>query len=83
MDIREHYRPVVVGANATVAFTSKDIGGFLAKTDGTVTVVDSAGVTIVNALPVLGGVYYPMPFYIGPKGGTITTASGASGTLAG
>lgn len=83
MDIREHYRPIVVGANATVTFTSKDIGGFLAKTDGTVSVVDSAGTTIINALPVLGGVYYPMPFYIGATGGSVTTASGASGTLAG
>lgn len=82
MFVQERFSPIVVGVDTTVIFTSKLVGGFLAKTSGTVTVVDSAGTTIVNAVPVTAGVYTPMPFYIGANGGNITTAGGASGTLA-
>lgn len=84
MLIQERYQPVVIGVNATHRFPqgAQNIGGFLAITAGTVTVVDMAGVTIINAFPVSAGVYYPMPFSLGNgSSGTFTTAGGASGTL--
>jgi hypothetical protein len=82
MAIQERYSPVVIGANATVTIRNIGIGGFLAKTAGTISVVDSYGVTIINAHPVAAGTYYPLPFSLGQEGGTFTTAGGASGTIA-
>lgn len=82
--IQERYSPEVVGVNATITIYSDSIGGFLAKTAGTITVVDEHGVTIVDAFPVAAGAYYPLPFYLGSGvNSTFTTAGGASGTVAG
>lgn len=82
-NVQERYTPEVVGVDTTITLTSDSIGGFLAVTAGTITVVDGAGTTVVNALPVAAGGYYPLPFYLQRVGGTFTTAGGASGTLAG
>lgn len=81
MDVKERYNPEVIGVNATVTLTADAVGGFLAKTAGTITVVDGAGTTIVDAHPVTAGGYFPMPFFLQRAGGTVTTAGGASGTL--
>lgn len=81
MDVQERFDPVVVGVNTTVTLNGDTIGGFLAATAGTVTVVDGAGTTIINAHPVAAGSYFPMPFNLQRAGGTFTTAGGASGTL--
>lgn len=83
--IQERYSPLVVGVNATVPIYSSSIGGFLAITAGTITVTalrSTGSVTIVNALPVAAGVYYPMPFKLSENGGSIVAAGGASGTAA-
>lgn len=81
--VQEIYNPVVVGVNTTVKLTQHQTGGFLALTAGTLTIVNQAGVTIVNAVPVTAGVYLPIPFSLGVEGSaaTVTTAGGASGTL--
>lgn len=83
MDVQQRYSPVVVGVNATVSLTATGLGGFLAITDGTVTVVDQKGVTIITAFPVTEGNWYPMPFFLGGPAlnATFTTAGGASGTI--
>lgn len=81
---QERYSPIVVGVNATVQLTGSAVGGFLCLTGGTITVTKNTAagvVTIVNAVPVTAGVYTPMPFYLGPDGGSVTLGGGASGTL--
>jgi hypothetical protein len=82
MAIQERYTPKVVGVDSAVTITNLSLAGFLAKTSGTISIVDSAGTTIVDAHPVTAGGYYPLPFYLGVTGGTFTTAGGASGTIA-
>lgn len=83
--IKERYSPIVLAANGSATLTGSMVGGFLCITSGTITITGltdaGASRTIVNALPVTAGVYYPIPFYIGEKGGTVTLAGGASGTL--
>ena len=81
MNVRERYTPVVMAANTTVPLYGSDVGAFLCVTAGTITVVNSKGVTIVAAFPVSAGVYYPFLFYLDGVGGSVTTAGGASGTL--
>lgn len=76
------FNPEVVGVNATITLNSDDLGGFLCKTAGTVTVVDAQGTTVVSAHPVTAGTWYWMPFYLQGPGSTFTTAGGASGTVA-
>lgn len=78
------YTPVPIGVSATYVFPSgspQATNGFLAATAGTITITNSAGVVLVNAVPIAAGVYTVMPFYVG-TGATITLAGGASGTLA-
>lgn len=82
MDVKERYNPEVIGVNTTVTLTADAIGGFLAKTAGTITVVDGAGTTVINAHPVTAGAWFEMPFFLQRPGSTVTTAGGASGTLA-
>jgi hypothetical protein len=82
-DVQERYTPIVVGVDSTITLHANNIGGFLAKTAGTVTVTAPDGTVIVNAVPVAAGGYTPLPFYLGRSGGTFTTAGGASGTVAG
>lgn len=82
--VQERYKPVIVGVNATVQFGGSGLGGFIAITAGTITIgalANNVYTTIVNALPVLAGVYYPLPFYISHLGGQIVAAGGASGVL--
>lgn len=84
MNMKERYTATLVPVNGTVALTGTSIGGFLAKTAGTVTVTNASGAVVVDAHPVSAGLYYPMPFLLGSPapGGTFTCAGGASGTLA-
>lgn len=86
MSFQERYVPVVVAANTAVPINNISIGGFLCTVSGTITVATlasdtKAATTLLSAFPVSAGVYYPLPFYIGPNGGTFTTASGAAGLL--
>lgn len=84
MDVQERYNPVQIPANATVQTSQGvvSVGGFLCFTSGTLTITKNVnGVVVVNAFPVTGGVYHPIPFYFGSGGLTVTTAGGASGVL--
>ena len=82
--IQERYRPVAIAANATATLPATcNIGGFLCKTAGAITVVDSKGVTVIDAVAVSAGIYTPMPFQLA-GGGTpivVTLSGGAVGTL--
>lgn len=82
----ERYTAVPVAANTTVPIYGQSIGGFLCTTSGTITLVANVTAshpqrTLINAMAVTAGVYYPLPFYIGKNGGTFTTAGGAVGLL--
>ena len=87
--IVERYRAIPMADNATAtSTTSNSIGGFLAVTAGTITVVQNGNpntgtqnVILVNALPVTAGTYTRLPF-LTMGGFTVTLAGGASGTLA-
>lgn len=85
MHVQERYTPKPVAANSTVTISGSGVGGFLCTTSGTITLVRDDGqgatTTLVNAMAVTAGVYYPLPFYLGPTGGTFTTAGGAVGCL--
>lgn len=88
--MKDVFLPVVVGVNTTVklAESTPHIAGFLAKTGGTVSVTDRSGATIVDEVPVVAGTYTNMPFTLRNNDAanvvapTVTTAGGASGTLA-
>lgn len=78
--IQERYTPKVVGVNTTVDLTDDSIGGFLCTVAGTITLV-AGGTTLLNAMAVSAGVYYPIPAYLGNAANSFTTAGGASGLL--
>ncbi len=82
MIVSERYTAQLLAANSTNTLNNSAIGGFLCMTAGTITVSTAIGRVIINAFPVAAGTYYPMPFYLGEAGGTVTLAGGASGTLA-
>jgi len=87
MYVREYFNPVLMAANATYAVRGPAIGGFLAKTAGTVSVTapDNTGLTTatyVDAIPVAAGTYLPIPLsFPTGAGGSVILANGASGTL--
>lgn len=82
MITQERYTPNVVGVNATLSIQSQGVAGFICVTAGTVSIVNSKGVTIVNAFPVTAGNIYGFSLFLGNEGGSFTTAGGASGTVA-
>lgn len=83
--VKERYAPHPVSADGSLTVRGDSIGGFLCITAGTITVIrnndDGTTTTIVAALPVSAGVYYPIPFYLGKNGGSVTLAGGASGVV--
>lgn len=80
--VQERFAPKVLGVNSTTIVQASSVGGFLAKTSGTITLTAFDGTVIVSAVPVTAGFFTPMPFFIGPNGYTVVLAGGASGTLA-
>ena len=81
--VRERYRPQPMGVGASYEVRGGQIGGFLCKTAGTLTVTAKDGTVLVDAQPVAAGAYVPLPFLLPTsEGGTVTLAGGASGTLA-
>jgi len=81
---QERYRPLSLGVDSTTSLAANaNLGGFLAKTSGTITVVDSNGVTVVNSVAVTAGIYTPMPFLLsgGGEKSSVVLGGGASGTL--
>lgn len=79
--IQERYSPIVLGANGTAPITGSAVGGFLCTATGTITITRTVGGDLITAMPVTAGVYYPIPFYIGATGGTVTLATNAAGVL--
>jgi len=82
--IQERYRPLAMAADATQKLVaSANIACFIAKTSGAITVVNSAGATVVDAIPVTAGGYLPLPFLLAGGGGdsSVVLSGGASGTL--
>lgn len=82
MQVREQYKIVDVASNTSdIVFHGKLIGGFLAKTSGTITIKDHNDNTIIDAFPVTAGNSTPLPIIMPGQQGTITSAGGASGYL--
>lgn len=80
--IKERYAPKVVAANSTVTIDNSNVGGFICTTGGTITLTrESPSDTLINAMAVTAGTYYPLPIYLGHNGGSFTTAGGAVGLL--
>lgn len=81
-NVRETYSGLDMAANASVDRGGSGMGGFLAKTSGTITVTEKSGTVVVNAVPVTAGAYTPMPLQFQQSGGfTVALSGGASGTL--
>lgn len=81
--VRERYHPKPMTANSSAIIKGVHMGGFAAKTNGTITVTDNDGTVLVDAHPVTAGIYMPLPFvFSSSEGATVTLAGGASGTLA-
>jgi hypothetical protein len=84
--VRERFSPKPMAANATLAVPGSEIGGFLAKTAGTisVTVKDAQGtdLLVVDAVPLTAGIFTPIPIIVPAAPGLVVVlAGGASGTL--
>lgn len=81
---RLRYNAVFVGAGDTVEITRTSVGGFLADTTGTITLIKNNGdgttTTLLDGMAVVDGRWVDMPFYL-PYGGTVTSV-GAVGVLA-
>ena len=79
-----HY-PVVLLASATTPIIGDNIGGIFCTGAGTFTVngtTDQGAAFQIVSFTGVAGTWYALPFYIGPRGGTVVTGSGATGTLA-
>lgn len=83
MVVQEFFAPVRVAADGTASLAGRTgIGGFTPDADGTLTLT-IGGTTMLSAMPVTAGVYYPLPYAIPPAGtSTVVLAGGASGCLA-
>ena len=81
MRSQERYTPKPMAANSTYTLTKQGIAGFLPTVNGTITVVDGDGTTVLNAYPVTAGVFARLPMYLQSNQGSITLAGGAAGTL--
>lgn len=85
MNYKERYTPYLIGVNGAQRITGPNVGGFICKTSGNVSLTNANGDTLVDAIPVTAGQYLPLPILIDPNGsqpgGLFTCAGGASGTL--
>lgn len=76
----EYYNARPMAANSS-AKIGAHMGGFLATAAGTLTVTDSSGAVIVNALPVAVG-FNRIPIVLNyPADNVVQLAGGAAGTL--
>ncbi|MDV7393204.1 hypothetical protein RZS08_17660 [Arthrospira platensis SPKY1] len=80
MNFKEKYAPRPMGVNATTVVDGVQLGAFIAKTAGTITVIND-GVTYLDAQPVSAGQYLPLPLGFNVPGITVTLGGGAGGTL--
>ena len=80
MNYKEKYAPKAMAADTSIVIDGVQLGGFIATTAGTITIVDN-GVTYLNAQPLTAGQYLPLPMGFDTPGITVTLAGGASGCL--
>lgn len=80
MNYKEKYSPILMGLNSTVTVQGVQVGGFLTKTAGTLS-ISQGGVTYVDAHPLTVGQYLPLPIGFNGADIVVTLAGGASGTL--
>jgi hypothetical protein len=83
------YKPILVGAGATVNFDTSYVGGFLCTTAGSITIrrnnPDGTTTVLLNLFAVVatGGLnFVEIPMFIGPDGGSITSAAAVGVLLA-
>lgn len=80
------HMPLQVPASSTqLPIKNQNIGGFFATAAGVVTITgttDLGGTVTIISFTAAANTWYPLPFYIGPQGGTITTDATAAGVLA-
>lgn len=84
--VRKSFNAVPMAANSSYEIRGSHMGGFLAKTGGTITVVskDALGtsdVTLVDAVPLTAGLFTEIPINFPAINGIVTLGGGASGTL--
>lgn len=79
--VREIFTPVPMGVDSSYTLAGSRLGGFLARTSGTITVTSFAGNVVVDAVPVTAGTYTLIPILLNQIGATVTLGGGASGTL--
>ena len=88
--VKERFRGQFLAANSTTFLSGiTGVSGFLATTDGDITVsyldggngATVATVTPVQAVPVAAGGFTLIPLEFAQNGGTVTLAGGASGTI--
>lgn len=79
-----HY-PVQLAASTTTPIIAQNIGGIFCTGAGTFTVngtTDQGASFQIVSFTGTANTWYALPFYIGPRGGTVVTGAGATGTLA-
>lgn len=81
MEVQEGYAANRIAANSTNDLTCNNVAGFLADAAGTITVTQLPGTVLINAMAVVAGGYYPMPFRVNAPGVRVVTAGGAAGCL--
>lgn len=84
--VRERFSPHLMGVDATYEIRGPHMGGFLAKTSGTITITGPSAdglstETLVDAHPLTAGIYTPIPMMFPYRTAVVQLAGGASGTL--
>lgn len=80
--IKEHYNGKVIGVDGSLRIGAT-LAGFLATTNGTISVTDADGTTLVNAHPITNAQgFIRIPLCSRTSAGMmVTLAGGASGTI--
>lgn len=77
----ESYNARPIAANGSLK-CGMSMAGFLASVAGTITVTDADGTVLVNAAPIVTGVWTRIPIkFHSAAGGVISLGGGAAGTL--
>ena len=76
MNYKEKYAPKPMAVNSTLVIDGVQLGGFVATTAGTITIIDN-GITYLSAHPVSVGQYLPLPMGFDTPGITVTLGGGA------
>lgn len=84
MNVRTIYNPIVMAANSSVRLNQTMIGAFFATANGTITITDGGGQTLLSAFPVTAGQRLEFEMSLISKGqapSVVTLAGGAAGLL--